>query len=361
MNQSSKNHNEITFLKWWLMKNDHLDEIVFFFKSKRNSDNKRFYPLYEKYDGVRIISLGGLNLKYFDSLSFKFLKFLKYISKQKIQSYKTLHSFDYQERFKVRQIILQNDDPDYSKSEQRKLKNWEEFYTNIGSDLLFICTNNYSKHYFSLIFQNTKIFIIEQGFHEVDFVIRSRASTKFVCGYSSAYIYYGRDKQANHSTWGASILIDEIIPNLTKLDRDINFLIIGQVGRYARIALEKYPNVYLSGRVSSEKNIQLLSNCNIGLYTRNFDHNRSVLKIFTYIGAGLPIVTFDLNDTKIVKLHKIGFSVKNTAEFIDKVLLLKNSPELLNIFRERIIKLRPTYTWQSLAYKLNKIVDMANF
>ena len=356
-----KNSNEISFFRWWLLKNDYLHEITFFFISKRNASNKRFYPLYKEYNGVRIVYLSGLNIKYFDSISLKIYKILIYISKQKIQRYKTLHSFNPQEKFKVEKIVLHIDDPEYSDSERIKLENWESHYTKIGSQLLLICTNSLSKKYYEKLFQTTAVYIVEQGFHEINQVDNSRSSTNFICAYSSAYIHYNKDKHAQHSTWGASVLIDEIIPGVYKANKNIDFLIIGNIGENARKALKRYRNVYLSGQVDSEKNIELLSKCSIGLFTRKFDHNRSVLKIFTYIGAGLPIVTFDLNDTEIVKSQVIGYSVKTSEEFVEKILLLQSTPQQLNIFRERVIQIRPKYTWKNLAIKLEEIVNTKDF
>lgn len=356
-----KNSNEISFFRWWLLKNDYLHEITFFFISKRNASNKRFYPLYKEYNGVRIVYLSGLNIKYFDSISLKIFKIFIYISKQKIQRYKTLHSFNPQEKFKVEKIVLHIDDPEYSDSERIKLENWESHYTKIGSQLLLICTNSLSKKYYERLFQSTAVYIVEQGFHEINQVENPRSLNNFICAYSSAYIHYNKDKHAQHSTWGASVLIDEIIPGVYKANKNIDFIIIGNIGENARKALKRYRNVYLSGQVDSEKNIKLLSKCSIGLYTRKFDHNRSVLKIFTYIGAGLPIVTFDLNDTEIVKSQDIGYSVKTSEEFVEKILFLQSTPQQLNIFRERVIQIRSKYTWKNLAIKLEKIVNTKAF
>jgi glycosyltransferase involved in cell wall biosynthesis len=242
-----------------------------------------------------------------------------------------------------------------------ELLKWERYYTEIGSELLFICTNNLTKTYYENLFQTVKVYVVEQGFHDSKLTENSRSSTTFVCAYSSAYIDYGKDKHALHTTWGASVLIDEIIPNVSKANENIEFLIIGTVGKFAREALEKYPNVHLAGQVDSEKNIALLSKCSIGIYTRKFDHNRSVLKIFTYIGAGLPIITFDLNDTEIVKSEEIGYSVETTSEFIEKILLLHDSPHQINVFRDRVMLIRPKYTWDNLAAKLEKIVNTSTF
>ena len=351
------NNNETTFLKWWLIKHDNLQDITFFFESRINSNNRRFYPLYEKYQDVRVITLRGLKVKYLDLISLKLFRFLIFLSKRKIQCYKTLHSFNLRDKFNVSKVVLHIDDPEYTTQEHELLRKWENFYSNIGSNMILICTNNLSKNYYQGILKKTKIFIIEQGFHQITSSKKVRTSNKFICAYSSSYIHYGQDKHAQHSTWGAEVLIDEIIPKVTQAEQEVEFLIVGSVGKHAREALRNYTNVHLPGHVDAETNVKLLEKCQIGIYTRKFDHNRSVLKIFSYIGAGLPVVTFDLNDTEIVKKQKIGFAVKNSNEFIEKILLLKNSPAILNLFAERVNRIRGEYSWAKLAEKLKEIVD----
>jgi glycosyltransferase involved in cell wall biosynthesis len=175
--------------------------------------------------------------------------------------------------------------------------------------------------------------------------------------YTSPYIHYGKDKHAKHSTWGSEILIDEIIPRLNLLDPEIHIHLVGQLGSDASQELKKFRNVYIHGRVNFQKNIEILSSCSVGIYPRNYDHKRSVLKIFSYIGAGLPIVTFDLIDTEVVKANSLGFAVDNTDEFITSILDLKNSPELMLKYEERIKKFRIDFTWSVLAGKMESILS----
>jgi glycosyltransferase involved in cell wall biosynthesis len=81
-----------------------------------------------------------------------------------------------------------------------------------------------------------------------------------------------------------------------------------------------------------------------------------MLKIFTYIGAGLPIVTFDLIDTEIVKRCKLGFSVKESDEFVEKIIELKKAPETLKHFKANLISNREMYSWKNLAQKMDNLL-----
>jgi hypothetical protein len=132
------------------------------------------------------------------------------------------------------------------------------------------------------------------------------------------------------------VLIDEIIPGLFIQDPSIEIYLIGKLGRHAKKVLRKYPNVVKFGRVDFMQNIQILAMCDIGIYPRKIDHKRSVLKIFTYLGAKLPIVTFDLIDTEIVKCQKLGLVSSTSSQFIENILMLKRSPKMLKDFRDEI-------------------------
>ena len=105
--------------------------------------------------------------------------------------------------------------------------------------------------------------------------------------------------------------------------------------------------------------MQILSTSTIGLYPRNIDHKRSMLKIFSYIGAGLPIVTFDLVDTRVVKDNSLGYSVAEVSEFIASIVKLKSSTELLNKFSTNVNNFRVNYTWENLANKMEKLIGQS--
>ena len=83
-----------------------------------------------------------------------------------------------------------------------------------------------------------------------------------------------------------------------------------------------------------------------------------MLKIFTYIGAELPIVTFDLIDTEIVKRKNLGFSVATSELFVEKIIELKNNVGLLNFFKTNIKMEKNAYSWKNLARKMEKSIKL---
>jgi hypothetical protein len=250
-----------------------------------------------------------------------------------------------------RKQIFHIDDPLYSEDEIDLLKQWSsKIRLNKGSPIV-ICTNSYTRDWYLEKSVEAKILVIEQGFHPINLPNKFK-SDSFSCVYSSPYIHFEGDKHENHSTWGSELLIREIIPEINAKDKAIEIHLIGQVGENAKKALAKLENICIYGRVDFLENMSILSKRSIGIYPRTFDHKRSILKIYSYIGAGLPIVTFDLFDTKVVKDNGLGFSVTNCKEFVDKIIELKSNELLYNNYRNKVLKFRAAHTWELLAHKM---------
>jgi len=354
-NKIKLNTNSESFVKWIFRAEDELSSVVFIFISIINANNARFFPLFQNSNKIRFVYFKGLPLKYSDRICIKIFAALQMVFKKKIERYQTIHFFNTKINFKNRIQILHIDDPEYTKSFENNLKMWEEKNAVGNRVSRIICTNSFTQNWLSTIVKFSEIHVIEQGLNIVP-TSKMKERKSFICAYSSPYICYGKDKNSNHSAYGADILIDEIIPGLLKRDKKIMFYIIGRVGKHAREKLEAFPNVKLFGLVGTDENEKILSYCDVGLYSRKFDHKRSVLKIFSYLGSGLPVVTFDLIDTEIIKLEKFGFSVSTTSQFIDRVIELKESPQTYRDFQSIIFLNRKKYTWKSLAQKMDNLI-----
>lgn len=350
-----KNSNAVKLTSWLIMNNDSLEQIVFLFVSRKNANNARYIPLFSETKNVRIVFFRGLNLRYSDKIVSKMFVTLIKLFRFKIEKYKVIHFFNLSVSFENDNQILHLDDPTYTEIEIDTILHWEEQMNLKSKNTTVICTNLYTQDWLKTRLKFSKVIIVEQGYHQ-HAVATNKKSSNFICAYSSPYIHYGSDKFANHSTYGSNLLIGRVIPELSELDSQIQFYLIGELGSNAKNFLKNYKNVKLLGRVSFEENMQILSSSTIGLYPRNIDHKRSMLKIFSYIGAGLPIVTFDLVDTRVVKDNSLGYSVTEVTEFIDSIIKLKSSTELLNKFSLNVKNFRVNYTWKNLASKMERLI-----
>ena len=356
MSVTISNANALSFFAWVIKRGDNLDQIVFLFVSKLNATNARYLPLFNETKNVRIVYLRGLSIKYTDILFTKLyiclLKFFRF----KINRYNLIHIFNLRLNFSNSKQVLHIDDPTYGVEEINKILDWERHLNIESKHSSVICTNSTTYSWLQDQLKYSLIYIIEQGFHRLN-SIKPIEIKNFSCVYSSPYIHFGTDKLANHSTYGANLLIEKIIPELAKIDPNIEVHLVGELGENAKKFLKSFSNVKIYGRVEFEKNIEILSSCSIGIYPRTFDHKRSMLKIFTYIGAGLPIVTFDLIDTKVVKEQSLGFSVKNSDEFVKKIVDLKNSNRLLSNFKKNVNDFGLQYSWDMLAKKMEILIN----
>jgi len=356
---SFKNPNSEPIFKWFFRNNDELDHVVFYFLSKLNATSARYFPLFEASTKIRIVYLSGLRIPYTDLLMLKLYRAIYYLFKFKFEKYNYIHFLGGHPTLNIKNQILHIDDPTYSVQEINYLETWERLLISKKLNPIIITTNFYTKEWLMHYLKIAKIEIIEQGY-DLPVVIKKSQKTdnsKFSCVYSSPYIHIGSDKHANHDTWGAELLIQKIIPAINHKDSEIMIHLIGEIGKDASELLKKHSNIVCHGRVDFSENMFLLTNCSIGIYPRNKDLKRSMSKISSYIGAGLPVVTYDLVDTEVIKINALGYSVSSDEEFVEQIVYLKNNPSVLRSISNRINNIKFDYTWQSLSKKMENYLD----
>jgi hypothetical protein len=351
------NNNSINFIKWILMGADNCDQVVFYFLSKKNATSQRYFPLFEATNHVRIVYLNGLSLKYTDFLMLKIFWLLVFFFRKKSLKYRVVHTFTTKIIFESKIQVLHIDDPLYSEREVTSIRDWEAKIGKQGNHPVIVCTNSTMTKWFKKNRSKSKFLIVEQGFSTPARVqSKNDFSQSFKCVYSSQYIHFGNDRYSQHSTWGANLLIGFVIPRLYKLKPDLEIHIIGELGNQAKQALKKFKNVITHGALSGQDNMGVIQDCDLGIYPRQVDHKRSILKIYSYIGAGIPIVGFDLIDTKIVKDYNLGVLVKSKEELIDQIIELSKDNQTYLRYKSNVHKIRNLFTWNVLAHKLEKNV-----
>ena len=354
-----KNPNAEPVFKWLFRKNDQLEHVVFYFISKLNATSARYFSLFEASTKIRIVYLSGMRIPYTDRLMLKLYRAFFYLFKRKFEKYNFIHFLGGHPTLNNTNQILHIDDPTYSSQEITYLENWEKLLVSKELNPIIITTNLHTKEWLMNYLKRTKIEIIEQGYDSTLKIEKYQevGNSKFSCVYSSPYIHIGTDKHANHDTWGSELLIERIIPDLHLKDSEIQIHLIGEIGKDALKSLKKYNNIVYHGRVNFSENICLLRKCSVGIYPRNKDLKRSMSKISSYIGAGLPVVTYDLVDTEVIKVNALGYSVSSDEEFIEKIVYLKNNPIILKELSNRVNKIKFDYTWQSLSKKMENYLE----
>ena len=349
------NINALHWFAWTKVKSDNLPVLAFYFLSRKNATSPRYLPLLNQMKKIRIVVCNGTRFGKLDFFQLKLFKVFIKLTHHKQKKYEWIMVTDTEVAKKSTNQILNIDDPLYSQEEIIKIKKWEMKLKEENKKSVIIVTNGTTEKYLLDSGSKSKVFIIEQG-HSKNYNTRTEKFKDFTFVYSSPYIHVFGDKHANHPTWGVNLFIEKIIPELIKNDPLISIHLIGHMGKNARKFLNNFDQVTMHGYKTIEENYELLKKCHVALYPRTIDNNRRVLKIYEFIGANLPIIAFDLEDTKPVKELNIGLSVETIAEFVLAVLRIKNDGELYSNFQKNLISIQNKYSWESLADKYDNLI-----
>ena len=348
--------NVIPWWRWIFSKSPECSALTFFFLSRKNSTSPRFFPLFNEMKSLQIVLVRGTRWRKLDYFQLKGLNLFEKITRRKQSSYNWLLTSKYMTESKFGlNVALNLDDPLYTETEIKNIIAWEKKIINESRRSVIIVTSETTKSYLNESDVKSPIFIIEQGFTNSSLALPDK-NKNFSLVYSSPYIDTKNDKHGNHPTWGADLFIKEIIPKIIKADNSIEIHLVGRVGKEASRYLREHSQVKLHGLVTFLENSEILKKAHVGLYPRNFDNNRRVQKIYEYIGANLPIVTFDLEDTKPVVQLRVGISVNNVDDFVKAVIKLKNDHNLYTFFYDNVLKFKNDYTWQTLAGRFDQLI-----
>lgn len=357
MNNTFANVNTESWIKWILRRRDHLPAVTVYFLSRRNSTSPRLFPLYQYSRQFRIILFKGSFFPYVDRIHLFMLKRFCQIFAYKLSQYKWVAIYDHHAILKLNaNVVLHLDDPEYSSKELENLRQIETAQSEKGKTTTLVVTNSYTSGQFSTKLRRTQIEILPQGYIPGFSNSNEYRDSRFSIVYSSPYIDYRGDKHEKHTAWSAIHLLDSLIPQIFCADSEIDVRLIGRIGKNAEKYLADFPNVECFGLVSFEQNSMLLRESTIGIYPRRFDHKRSVQKIYEYMGAGLPTVSYKLIDTLDIEKQGWGMLVQSPEEFVAAIIRLKNDNQLLESFRTRIYDSQADYSWPSIAKKYDALV-----
>lgn len=343
--------NEISLWKWLLTEDELYSGVVIVFRSRKNLGSPRYRPLFGETLRIRVVVIRGLPIAKSDVLLLKSIRMIEKMMKKKLARYAWYHNFNSTNSITTNQF-MHIDDPEYSEREMQRILFMQAYLRTNSKKLKLVFTNEFSKTWYESRIPNLESLTLSQGYTNVS-ISQNRPTDVFICAYSSPYIDFIGDKHEHHSTWGAKLLIGKIIPDLLEKDPSIEIHLMGKLGKNAQKMISNFPNVKVHGLVDVRKNAQLLQGAHIGLYPRTFDHRRSVQKIFEYIGAGLPIITFKLVDTEIVDREHLGISVENVEDFVSSIISLKANTEEYQFYEQNVLRVKDKFSWVSLAEKLD--------
>lgn len=355
------NPNAEHWIKFLFRRGDNLPFLTFYFLSKTGPTSPRFFPLYEKTSKFRIVLFKGSKIRKTDAISLQLFKLVSKALIRKSGKYQVFSptSFESAKKSKTN-LVLHLDDPEYSTLERESLV---ALVNGINKKVLIVCTNDFTYDYLVGFLPKDSVFILPQGYSKYSNSERIQESfdgnRPMKVAYSSSAIDIRGDRHEGHPTWDATHLICDILPEINRRELNLELHLIGKLGVKAGLELSKFKNVQTYGLVSFYENSKILQRCDVGLYPRIKDNFRSVQKITEYIGAGLPIITYDLIDTSIVKELNLGLGASNQLEMLDALELLSENPKLVIKYRRNVLKVRDEYSWDKLAETLeNRLMEI---
>lgn len=354
------NQNAEPWYRWLCRRSDPLPAVTMYFLSRVNRTSPRFFPLYEDSHCVRVVVVRGLSVPKTDKLILYFVQLLVLVTRKKLASYKVFIDHDFKHGEKIlTNTIIQCDDPEYTRDTIEKLIGRTKLLKSQGLKTIVVVTNKFTRDWIETSCPDALPIVIAQGFTQ-PVNVSAKKFGKFSCVYTSGSIDYKGDRHQHHPSWSASHLIEEIIPRLVKNYPEIEIHLTGRVGPNAKAALLQFSQVFIHGELSREKNAEILRRCHIGLHPRINDHGWQVQKIAEYIGAGLPIVAYDLLDSILVRELNLGILVTNAFDFVQAIGKLSMDQQLYSNLVLSIDRARSRYSWVELARQLDATINALN-
>ncbi len=356
MSNKFDNENVIPWYFWILGRKSKSRGVVVYFLSRRYGTSPRFFPLYNELRQTDIILFRGSRFPVVDRFYLKMLPCFIICFKRKLQKYDFFIALNSNPRLVIStNMILNLDDPMYSADELALIKNWEISVKNRGFMSSIVCTTKFIHDYLKSNGVMSSISVIPQGHSNFETSNLRKGSTSegnlnFV--YISPTIDVKGDPQEGHKMWDASTLLLDIWPKVTASNARLH--LIGRLGQNASLCLSDN-RITSYGLISIKECSKLLPNFDVALYPRIHDNAWLPQKLVEYIGAGLPILAFDLIDTNIVSQLNVGLLAENAEEFAQIMNAIASDQISVDDLRKNSVRIAPEYSWSSLAVKFESI------
>lgn len=356
MNNKFDNVNVRPWYFWLFMRKPSREAVVIYFLSRRYGTSPRFFPLYNNFRKTDIILFRGSRFPGLDRIYLKLLPYFIKLFRDKLASYKNFIALNSDSKLVIpTNMILNLDDPNYSAQELTSIKDWEESIKNRGFISSIVCTTKHAREWLLSNGVTSNIYVIPQGHGNLgpsNIRRGSKLESNMNFVYISPTIDIKGDPHEGHNMWDASVLLLDIWPRVTASNARLH--LIGRLGQNASHCLED-KRIISYGLISIKECSELLPNFDVALYPRIHDNSWLPQKLVEYIGAGLPVISFNLIDTKIVSDLNVGLLVNSVEEFAKIIDKISNRLVSIQEFSTNSVRVAPDYSWSCLALKFESI------
>jgi len=175
-------------------------------------------------------------------------------------------------------------------------------------------------------------------------------------GYLAAFLLLPGDRGGDNPLYDVSHLLelwDEIAARVPGARLEL----IGLASRAVRERVRGRADVVVTGRVPRAELLRRVAAWDVALYPRTADQGIRASKIAEYLGAGVPIVSYDYEVVADVRETGAGLLVQTPREFIGAVERLLRNPEERGRLADAARVAGAERDWDVLARRYAAILD----
>jgi glycosyltransferase involved in cell wall biosynthesis len=154
-----------------------------------------------------------------------------------------------------------------------------------------------------------------------------RRDGELAVGYMAGFLVGAGDRDEANTLYNVEHLL-ELWQEIRARVPQARLWLLGEPSETVRRRLQGREDVQLFGRVRRDRVLPLVANFDVALYPRRHDQGILASKVGEYLGAGVPIVSYDLSVTENVRAAGAGVLVDTPREFVAAVeRLARDEPE----------------------------------
>ncbi len=175
-------------------------------------------------------------------------------------------------------------------------------------------------------------------------------------GYLAAFLLLPGDRGGDDPLYDLSHLL-ELWDDVRARVPDARLLLVGEPSRRLRERLAGRADVVLAGRVPHERLLAELAQVDVAVYPRTSGRGIRAAKVAVYLGAGIPVVSYDYAVVDDLRETGAGVLVSTRAEFADAVARLLTDEAERERLAERARAAGRERDWRVLAARFEQILD----
>lgn len=198
-----------------------------------------------------------------------------------------------------------------------------------------------------------KTILIQNGFNSDVFVVNNAKYDKFTV------VFHG-----NLGRFQLPELVIEIAKKMDGEDENVDFIVIGDGPKGAYFEILELSNLQFFGRLDNRETARIISRCHLGISFRTNDEisKKSLpVKIFEYIGVGIPTLVVPKNSEGGILVEKLGVGLAFDANQIEEIIQIirefsQNSEQYI-LLKKSIMDNRLDYTRQTSAVQFRSVIE----